>query len=285
MEGALAVFAAAHLGLHSQVVAWHSAAAMRAPSIQMNGYGIPSPYGQGFYDQFPDQYDQSGQYGPFGPGNQFGPGNPAYYGTVVPTSAAATAPPLDNPPHIEGLSSLVEYLSPETQDAALRYCVETDTPSVQVLVLMGADDSFLASLGVEPGGNTDTILRDRIASLRRGLGAKSFDRPRAPPVPRSEGYPGRVPTQGYDAARGAYREAAAYDAGAAAAAAGAYPAQAGYPQYGSGVQYSGGVPSANRAGYNAPAGGHAPDGLNHREYQGSLSANGSPINPMGGFRR
>ena len=150
---------------------------------------------------------------------------------------------------------------------------------------MAANDSFLASLGVHRGVNSHTILRDRIASLRRVLGAKSFDRPRAPPVPRSEGYPGRVPTQVYDAARGAYREAAAYDAGAAAAAAGAYPAQAGYPQYGSGVQYSGGVPSANRAGYNAPAGGHAPDGLNHREYQGSLSANGSPINPMGGFRR
>ena len=103
-------------------------------------------------------------------------------GTIVPTPGGGAVVPMQSsaqpavPPHVEGLSSLVEYLSPEAQDAALEYCIATDTPSVQVLVLMEQDEAFIAALGAQPGGNIDNILRDRFQALRRALGAKSFDR-------------------------------------------------------------------------------------------------------------
>jgi hypothetical protein len=88
-----------------------------------------------------------------------------------------------SPPHIEGLAALVEYLAPEMQDAALQWCLVSDTPSVQLLVLMEQDEAFIAALGVQPGGNADLLLRERLAAVRSLLGANSFDRRTLPPPP------------------------------------------------------------------------------------------------------
>ena len=48
------------------------------------------------------------------------------------------------------------------------------------------EENFMASLGIQPGGNVDTILRDRLAAQRRALGAKGFDARSLPlPSPRA----------------------------------------------------------------------------------------------------
>jgi len=79
---------------------------------------------------------------------------------------AAAAPDLYR---INGLAALVDYLAPEMQAAALKWCQETDTPSVQVLVLAAQDEAFLAALGVKPKGNTETMLRARLAAVRYAI--------------------------------------------------------------------------------------------------------------------
>lgn len=70
---------------------------------------------------------------------------------------------------VDGLATLVDYLAPEMQAAALKWCQETDTPSVQVLVLAAQDEAFLAALGVKPKGNTETMLRARLAAVRYAI--------------------------------------------------------------------------------------------------------------------
>ena len=132
-------------------------------------------YDQGYLPAYEREYYDQGQY-PIA--------NSGYYGSVAPTQLART-PSVGRSigysgytPHVEGLSSLVEYLAPETQDAALQYCMQTDTPSVQVLVLMEQDEAFIAAVGAQVGGNIETLLRDRLAAVRRALGAKGYE-PRA----------------------------------------------------------------------------------------------------------
>ena len=67
---------------------------------------------------------------------------------------------------VEGLAQLVEYLSPEMQDLALRFCQQTGTPSVEVLVLMGQEEAFIDAVTGREVGNTNTILRDRLMMVR-----------------------------------------------------------------------------------------------------------------------
>ena len=194
-----------------------------------------------FYDQRgyqqtdPEFYNQG--YGGDGFGNI---NQQEYYGAVQPVAppvvqGSVQPPTPTSPPHVEGLSTLVEYLAPETQDAALQWCVDTDTPSVQVLLLSGQEEAFLAALGVQPGGNVDTILRDRLASQRRALGAKGFDNRPAVPVPPPQPAV-RAPPQP-----------------------GGYGGYDGYDGYAASDVYGVGVPYAPPTEFRG-------DGLNHREY-------------------
>jgi hypothetical protein len=194
-----------------------------------------------------------------------------------------------DPPHVDGLSSLVEYLSLETQEAALQWCIDTDTPSVQVLVLTQQDEEFIASIGAQPGGNIDTILRDRLAAVRRSLGAKGYDRPRSTvegaarrpppegPMRRPPPGTGRAPPAGHRVPGGAYPRGAYPN--------GMYPPDGAYPpdeymvadNYPVGGAYPDGVPYPPAGGYPAgagyPGGAYSDDGtsgtgdgLNHQEY-------------------
>ena len=69
----------------------------------------------------------------------------------------------------EGLCALVKFLAPETQAAALAWCIEMDTSSVEVIVAVEADDAFVSALGLKPGGLNMGLVRKRLAAFRDAM--------------------------------------------------------------------------------------------------------------------
>jgi hypothetical protein len=70
---------------------------------------------------------------------------------------------------VDGLNELVANLSPGIQAAALKWCIDTDTSSVEVLVLLDKDDELMTALGLLSGGNNAALLRKRFATVREVL--------------------------------------------------------------------------------------------------------------------
>ena len=191
---------------------------------------------------------------------------------------------------VDGLADLVEYLPPEKQEAALRWCLDTDTPSVKVLVLMEQDEAFLDALDIQPDGNMLPILRERLDAQRAALGAKGiergryspsyYNRGRPPPVPYAprppEGY-GGLPPPGYDGFGPEVVDRVPPPAyGPAAYGPAEYgPAAYGPAAYGPRVPYGVRPPNSyyvSDAGYVSSA-LRGTDGLNHEEYRSAARPN------------
>ena len=55
------------------------------------------------------------------------------------------------------------------QAAAVKWCEETDTDSMEVVVLLDQDDEFVTALSLKPAGNSEVLLRKKLDTLRRSL--------------------------------------------------------------------------------------------------------------------
>ena len=67
--------------------------------------------------------------------------------------------------HIEGFEAGLKHLPPETREAARRWCQETDTASMHLVVELNLMDAFIGALGVKEGGNNEQAVRQRLAAL------------------------------------------------------------------------------------------------------------------------
>ena len=63
----------------------------------------------------------------------------------------------------------MDLLPAHVQSAALRWCEENEADSVQLILLAGLDDSFVAALGLKAGGAREIVVRRRLDELRSGL--------------------------------------------------------------------------------------------------------------------
>ena len=70
---------------------------------------------------------------------------------------------------VSGLADLMKYLGPDAQVAAVKWCNETDTDSVEVIVLTEQEDAFAAALGFKPNGNNAKLLRTRFGKIRDAI--------------------------------------------------------------------------------------------------------------------
>jgi hypothetical protein len=68
---------------------------------------------------------------------------------------------------VSGLADLMQYLGPDVQVAAVKWCEDTD--SVQVIVLTEQEDAFVSALGFKPNGNNAKLLRTRFGEIRDAI--------------------------------------------------------------------------------------------------------------------
>ena len=81
-------------------------------------------------------------------------------------SGAAPCTELDK---VDGLAKLLAHLSADHRAMALKWCVDHDADSVNVIVLMEMDDEFVASMGLKVGGLNERLLRKRLAVIREAV--------------------------------------------------------------------------------------------------------------------
>lgn len=70
---------------------------------------------------------------------------------------------------IEGLEGLMAGLPAHVKTAAIRWCAETDTGTVQVLLYLRQEEEFIRTLPLKAGGNNEALVRERLVQLRQSM--------------------------------------------------------------------------------------------------------------------
>ena len=102
-------------------------------------------------------------------GNALGMGRPdtsaatSSSGSTAPAAAAASTSYESAP--IEGLAHVVRNLPPSVQEAAQKWCEETDTASMHLVVELQMVDALVDALGLKKGGNNERAVRQRLEAL------------------------------------------------------------------------------------------------------------------------
>ena len=80
---------------------------------------------------------------------------------------SAEARQIDGLNAVSELSTLVAGLPLSAQAAALRWCEENDAGAASVIAESGADEEFIAALGLNPGKAGERMLRARLTRMRK----------------------------------------------------------------------------------------------------------------------
>lgn len=70
---------------------------------------------------------------------------------------------------IDGLEGLMAGLPAHVKTAAARWCAQTDTGTVQVLLYLHQEEEFIRALPLKAGGNNETLVRERLVQLRQSM--------------------------------------------------------------------------------------------------------------------